>query len=67
LEGRRGDPEAVRRLIFAGRAAKRFGDLTRLHLHPGDLDIVPDIDRYLFAVRVTPENGRSVARIESMS
>jgi 2-phosphosulfolactate phosphatase len=33
-------------------------------LHPEDVDITLDIDRYDFAVRVNFEDGRPVARIE---
>jgi len=34
-------------------------------LHPEDVDIALDIDRYDFAVRVNIEEGRPVARIET--
>ncbi len=64
LEGRLGDPEAVRRLILAGGNAERFRDPARPYLHPRDIDIALDIDRYQFAVRVTLQNGRPVARME---
>jgi 2-phosphosulfolactate phosphatase len=58
LEGRPGDGEAVRRLILAGGDVLRFHD----HLDPRDLDIALDVDRYDFAIRVTLEDGRPVAR-----
>ena len=64
LEDRVGDPEAVRRMILAGGEAERFRDPTRPHLHPGDLDVALDINRYEFAVRVELEAGRPVARME---
>jgi 2-phosphosulfolactate phosphatase len=64
LEGRPGDPEAVRRLILAGGEAERFRDPTRSHLIPGDLEVALDIDRYGFAVRVSLEAGHPVARME---
>jgi 2-phosphosulfolactate phosphatase len=64
LEGRDGAADAVRRVILAGSDAARFHDPTRPHLHPGDLDIALDIDRYDFAIRVHLEEGRPVARIE---
>jgi len=64
LEGRAGDPDAVRRAILAGKEAARFLDPTSGHGHPRDLDIALDIDRYDFAVRVTLEGGRPVARME---
>jgi 2-phosphosulfolactate phosphatase len=65
LEGRRGDPDAIRRLILAGGEVGRFYDPARPYLHPGDVEIAIDIDRYDFAVRVNFEDGRPVARIET--
>jgi 2-phosphosulfolactate phosphatase len=64
LEGRPGDPDAIRRLILAGGEVGRFNDPSRPYLHPEDVDIALDIDRYDFAVRVEFENGRPVARME---
>ena len=64
LEGRPGDPDAVRRLILAGGEVNRFHDAARPYLHREDVDIALDIDRYDFAVRVGFENGRPVARME---
>lgn len=63
LEGRAGDADAVRRTILAGKEAARFLDPAGGHGHPRDLDIALDIDRYDFAVRVTLEGGRPVARM----
>jgi hypothetical protein len=40
-------------------------DPARPYLHPEGVDIALDIDRYDFAVRVTIEDGRPVARMES--
>jgi 2-phosphosulfolactate phosphatase len=64
LEGRKGDAEAVRRVILAGGEAPGFGDPARPHFLPGDLDIALDIDRYDFAIRVEVENGNPVARVD---
>ena len=64
LEGRPSDPEAVRRLILAGGEVARFHDPARPHLHPEDVEIALDIDRYDFAIRVRIEDGRPVARME---
>jgi 2-phosphosulfolactate phosphatase len=64
LEGRPGDPEAIRRLILAGAEVGRFRDPTRPYLHPEDVDIALDIDRHDFAVRVEFEDERPVARME---
>jgi len=64
LEGRPGDPDAVRRAILAGAEAERFRVPNPPHLYPGDLDIALDIDRYNFAIVVSLEDGRPVARME---
>jgi 2-phosphosulfolactate phosphatase len=64
LEGRAGDPEAVRRVILAGGEIARFNDPSRPHLHAQDVDIALDIDRYDFAIRVRTEDGRPVGRME---
>ena len=64
LEVRPSDPEAVRRLILAGGEVARFHDPARPHLHPEDVQIALDIDRYDFAIRVRIEDGRPVARME---
>jgi 2-phosphosulfolactate phosphatase len=64
LEGRPGDANATRQVARASGEAARFHDPTRPYLHPNDLDIALDIDRYDFAVRVDLQDGRPVARIE---
>jgi 2-phosphosulfolactate phosphatase len=64
LEGRPGDADAVRRLIRAGGEVGRFHDPARPFLHPEDVEIALDVDRYDFAVRVEFEDGRPVAGIE---
>jgi hypothetical protein len=64
LEGRPGDAEAIRHLMLAGGEVGRFHDPTRPYLHPEDVDIALDIDRYDFAGRVEFDNGRPVARME---
>jgi 2-phosphosulfolactate phosphatase len=64
LEGRSGNPQAVREVILAGADIARFGDPARPDSHPGDLEIALDIDRYDFAIRVSLEAGRPVARME---
>jgi 2-phosphosulfolactate phosphatase len=65
VEGRRGDAQAVRRVILAGGEIAHFHDPTRPYLHPSDLDMALDIDRYDFAIRVKLEEGRPVARRET--
>jgi 2-phosphosulfolactate phosphatase len=65
LEGRRSDVDAIRRLILAGGEVGRFHDPARPYLHPEDVDIALDIDRFDFAVRVNFENWRPVPRIET--
>jgi 2-phosphosulfolactate phosphatase len=56
--------EAVRRLTLAGGEAGRFHDPARPYLHPEDVDIALDVDRYDFAVRVEFEDGRPIGRME---
>src|SRR5262249_32066070 len=51
LEGRPGDPDAIRRLILVGGEVERFRDAARPYLHLEDVDIALDIDRYDFALR----------------
>jgi len=51
-------------LILAGGQIAEFRDPEVAHMHPGDLDICLDIGRYDFAIRVTAEDGRPVARME---
>jgi 2-phosphosulfolactate phosphatase len=63
LEGRLGDPDAIRRLILAGGEVGRFHDPSCSYLHAEDVDIALDIDLYDFAVRVEFANGRPVARM----
>jgi 2-phosphosulfolactate phosphatase len=64
LEGKPGDPDALPRLLLAGGEVGRFRDPARPYLHPVDVDIAFDIDRYDFAIRVEFEAGRPVARME---
>jgi 2-phosphosulfolactate phosphatase len=64
LEDRPGNADAVRQVILAGAEIKRFHDPSDPH-HPRDLDIALDIDRYDFAIRVTMEDGRPVARMKA--
>ncbi len=63
LEGRPGNPEAVRQVILAGGEIRRFHDPSDPH-HPRDLDIALVVDRFDFAIRVTMEDHRPVARLE---
>lgn len=64
LEGRDGDPAAVRALVLASGEAARFRRATGEHAHPQDLDIAVDVDRFDFAIRVRMEDGRPVGRME---
>ena len=64
LQGRPGDADAVRQVILAGGEAMRFHDRSRPYLHTEDLDIALDVDRYDFAIKVTLDDGRPVARME---
>jgi 2-phosphosulfolactate phosphatase len=64
LQGRPGNPDAVRQVILAGGEIARFNDPARPYLRSEDVDIALDIDRYDFAIRVTTEEGRPTARME---
>jgi 2-phosphosulfolactate phosphatase len=64
LEGRPGSVRGVREVILASARIADFHDPAQPHLPPGDLEIALDIDRYDFAVRITEEDGRPVARME---
>lgn len=66
LEGRPGNADAARQMIMAGSQVQRFFDPSKTHLHPQDLDIALDIDRYDFAIRVKIEDGNPVARAEGL-
>jgi 2-phosphosulfolactate phosphatase len=67
LEGRPDDADAIRRLILAGGEIVRFHDPARPYLHPEDVDIALDLDRYDFAVTVNFEDGLPVARVGKAS
>jgi 2-phosphosulfolactate phosphatase len=64
LEGRPGNPSGIRDVVLAGPRIADFHDPCKPHLHPADLEIALDIDRYDFAVRIIQEEGRLVARAE---
>lgn len=62
LQGRSGSLSGTRNVILAGPQIPAFHDPAKPHLHPNDLDIALDIDRYDFAVFISFEDGRLVAR-----
>jgi 2-phosphosulfolactate phosphatase len=62
LQGRRPDPEAVKKLVLVGQEAQKYGDPSQPHFHPKDREMALQIDRYPFALRVTREDGLLVAR-----
>ena len=64
LEGRRPDPEAVRRLVLASGEVAKFRDPGQPHFHPEDVEIALEIDKYDFAIRVVRERDFLVARRE---
>jgi 2-phosphosulfolactate phosphatase len=67
LQARPGNAQAIRDVILAGRRIADFHNPAMPYLHPGDLEIALDIDRYDFAVRVRQEDGRPVAKIDEAS
>lgn len=62
LEGRRPDPEAVRSLIMTGGATQKFFDESQPQYHPQDVELALQFSRYDFAMKVSREKGRPVAR-----
>ena len=58
LKGRPGDADAIRCLILTGGEIGRFHDPPVPYLHPEDVDIALDINRFDFAVSVEFEDGR---------
>jgi 2-phosphosulfolactate phosphatase len=64
LQGRPGSLSGTRDVILAGPQIPAFHDPAKPHLHPADLDIALDIDRYDFAVLISREDRRLVARKE---
>lgn len=65
LEGRSSNASAIRDVILSGPRIADFHDPSKAHLHPEDLEIALAIDRYDFAVRISQEEGRLVARAET--
>ena len=65
LEGRPGDADANSSAYPCRWGSRGFHDPAHPYLHPEDVDIALDIDRYDFSVRVNFEDGRPVARIET--
>lgn len=66
LQGRKPDPDAVRRLVLAGAESQKYGDPARPHFHAEDKEMALEIDCVPFAIRVTREDGHLVARPESV-
>ncbi len=62
LQGRPGNPDAVRQMILSGGEVVKFHDVKRPWLIPDDVPFALDIDRYDFAIKVAIENGYPVAR-----
>ena len=63
LEGRQGNAAAVRDVILAGPRTSDFANPAKAHLHPDDLTIALDINRFDFAVEIDRHEGQSVARL----
>jgi len=65
LEGRTGNGQAVREVILASARAPDFADPVKTHLHPEDLTIALDIDRFDFALRLEAVEQNLIATIEA--
>jgi 2-phosphosulfolactate phosphatase len=64
MQGRRPDPEAVRKLVLESGEVAKFRDPNQPHFHPQDLDIALEMNKYDFAVRIRREDDLLVARRE---
>ncbi len=62
LEGRSGNPDAVRQIILSGGEVVKFNDVNRPWLIPDDVPFTLEIDRFDFAIKVSIEDGSPVAR-----
>lgn len=62
MQGRRPDPQAVRKLVLESSEVPKFRDPKQPHFHPEDLDIALETNKYDFAVRVGREGDLLVAR-----
>lgn len=62
IQGRRPDPDALRKLVLASGEAAKFGDPKQPHFHREDLEIAIELNKYDFAIRVVKEDGFLVAR-----
>lgn len=62
LEGRRPDPDAVRKLLLESGEVAKFRDPNQTHFHPEDLEIALEGNKYDFAVRIRKEDDLLVAR-----
>ena len=62
LEGRQPDTDALRQLILAGGATQKFFDPAQPQYHPQDVELALQFSKYPFAMRVSREQGRPVAR-----
>ncbi|OHB62575.1 MAG: hypothetical protein A2Y76_15185 [Planctomycetes bacterium RBG_13_60_9] len=62
LQGRRPDPDCLRRLVLASGEAAKFGDPNQPHFYPQDCEIALEVNKYDFAIRIVRENDLLVAR-----
>lgn len=65
LQGRPGNPAAVRDMVLASGEAARFRAASGEHAHPRDLELAVDVDRYDFAIRVRMVDGRPTASMQA--
>lgn len=62
MEDREPDFDAVKTLIMAGGATRKFFDPGQPQFHPEDATLALEIDRYDFAMKISREDGLLVAR-----
>ena len=66
LQGRKPDPDAVRKLILAGAESQKYADPALPHFHPQDREMALLIDSIPLAIKVLREDGLLIARAEAV-
>ena len=62
LEGRKPDVDAVRDLVMNGGQTQKFYDDSQPQYHPQDAEMALQLNRFSFAMKISPEDGLLVAR-----
>ena len=62
LQGRKPDPEAVRKVVMAGGETQKFFDEAQTQYHPQDVELALQLNRFNFAMKIELEDGLLIAR-----